>query len=274
MSVRASRVVVILAALAVVCRDQRILAWGEAGHQAVAAIAEARLAPAAKSEVTRLLAGRSMAGESMWADQVRSTTHKHTNAWHAVNIPLDGMAFDRQRDCANGDCAVAAIERLTDVLGNASAPDPQRQEALRFLIHFVADIHQPLHAIRGGGSDRPVTLGGETDLHGVWDSGIIRASALDAASLSRWGETWIRRNEPQDPAARKERGLAEGTPVDWANESFGLARDRVLVQLQADNAISPVEREDALRIVEERIGRAGVRLAALLNRVLGGGKQL
>lgn len=125
-------------------------AWGVAGHQAVAALAEERLTPAARAAVSDLLNGASMASVALWADEVRNTTHRDTYNWHFVDIPSSADGYGAERDCKpapRGDCVVNALDRLERDLSNRELSHDQRREALMFIIHFVGDLHPPLHAI-------------------------------------------------------------------------------------------------------------------------------
>ena len=154
-------------------------AWGGDGHRIVAELAGRQLSVPAKAEVDRLLAlesGATMASVSTWADESRSPS---TSAWHYVNLPRDGSAactYDADRSCIDGHCVVDAMERQAAVL-SSKAPDAARLKALKYLIHFVADVHQPLHGgfadDRGGNQFQVQAFGKGTNLHALWDSGLI-----------------------------------------------------------------------------------------------------
>ena len=240
-------------------------AWGPAGHEAVAQVAAARLTAFVQKQVATLLAGQPMWQVAGWADDVRDSTHRHTNAWHYTNIPITSTGFTRARDCRQGNCVVAAIERLEAVLRDRTRPRTERQEALKFLIHFIGDIHQPLHAgdsgDRGGGDRAIAPIGGATNLHFAWDGGIIRSQNASTASLASAANAWLR--------TQAAGALTIGSVIDWANESHRIARDVVYAQVKADNAIAGNERFEALRVIERRIALSGLRLAAVLNRALG-----
>jgi hypothetical protein len=123
-------------------------AWGVEGHAIVADIAEARLTPAAKAQVVSMLSGENhtrLDEISSWADEVRNQKPK-TASWHFVDVPFDAPGYDPSRDCADGNCVVRQIIDFTAVLGNNSATPTDRFEALKWVVHFVGDIHQPLHA--------------------------------------------------------------------------------------------------------------------------------
>jgi hypothetical protein len=170
--------VLALAAACLSLVSQAALAWGADGHRLVATVAEGMLTPTARSEINRLLAlepGATLASISTWADEVRNPA---TAAWHYVNFPREGSCtYNAEQLCPGGACVVSAIERQAAVLGSAE-PDVDRLRALKYVVHFVGDIHQPLHAgyadDRGGNSYQLQAFGRGSNLHSVWDSGLIR----------------------------------------------------------------------------------------------------
>jgi hypothetical protein len=124
-------------------------AWGGEGHKIVANIAEVRLTPEPKAQVQALLDGAHLADVSTWADEVRRD-RPATSRWHYVDIPYEANSYDEARDCQatdHDDCVIAEIARAEKVLGDTSRSKSNRAEALKFLVHFVGDMHQPLHSI-------------------------------------------------------------------------------------------------------------------------------
>lgn len=123
-------------------------AWGPLGHEIVARIAADNLTPSAHLRISQLLGGDApalMVLDSNWADEVRAD-RPQTVPWHFVNIEIGSKGYDARRDCARDDCVVRQISREIGLLRDPRAPRPARLEAFRFLIHFVGDLHQPLHA--------------------------------------------------------------------------------------------------------------------------------
>src|SRR5437764_9437979 len=122
-------------------------AWGPEGHAIVAEIAETRLEAPARAQIAQLLTldGHQRLDEvASWPDAIRPS-HPETAPWHFVDIPLLAAGFDANRDCAGNNCVVAQIQRFAAVLGNPNTAPQDRVNALKFLVHFVGDIHQPLH---------------------------------------------------------------------------------------------------------------------------------
>jgi S1/P1 Nuclease len=162
-------------------------AWGYAGHRIIAEIAEQFLEPTTARRVRELLDIENvttLADVSTWADQIR-VQRPETAPWHYVNIPVhpasDGSSgYDATRDCPNDACVVAKIVQFERVLANSQAPGRQRLEAFKYLVHFIGDLHQPLHASNNndrGANEVPVMfMGRQTNLYAVWDTGIIEAA--------------------------------------------------------------------------------------------------
>ncbi len=240
-------------------------AWGARGHRVIAAMAEARLDGPVESELKRLLAvtgARELADVAAWADELREETPqsplaKATTKLHYVNFSDAGCRYDAARVCPGGQCVVAAIDRYAAILGERSRPDAERAEALRFLVHFVGDAHQPLHAgyrSDRGGNEFQVRLGGKgSNLHSVWD--------FDVLSIRRIG--WRRYAAALQPPRRE---AAHGRPRDWAEASCRLTRD---------GGVYPSSRKLDARylaamqpIAEQRLQRAAIELAAMIQRAL------
>ena len=274
-------------------------AWGPDGHAIVAAIAEARLDPAVRAQVAQLLSldpsgAQHLDQVASWADAVRARDPT-TGPWHFVDIPLREQSFQPPRDCAGGNCVVAQIPRFAGVLANRSGTPQQRLDALKFLVHFVGDIHQPLHCEtdftnfpppegdRGGNRIVVTYFGNRTNLHALWDGGIIdEALNIHAPPphfdpvLSITRPAAVTLNSvitPAHAAAWAPDGLSahlQIATVQWANESHRLAQI-------AYNRLPPPPRplkwdsayqSAAWRMVQEQLERAGIRLARILNETL------
>ena len=232
----------------------------------MAAVALRELAPAARKKVGRLLGGpMMMVHEANWADEIRDA-RPETGAWHYVDIPLAASSYDPGRDCAGGDCVVAQIDSAMRSLSNHRLPDRMRAEALRFLIHFVADVHQPLHAEDNddkGGNQVHVRIGRErANLHKVWDADVIEPLGPDADTVADSIERGI--------TAAQRKAWQAGTSARWANESHAIAREHVYPPLQ-DSRNLRLPRDYAYReapLARILLAKASVRLAWLLNTAL------
>ncbi|HKU65734.1 MAG TPA: S1/P1 nuclease [Rhizomicrobium sp.] len=238
-------------------------AWGPQGHEVVALIAEQQLSAGARTEVARLLGGAAMmVHDSNWADEIRDR-RRETSSWHYVDIPLMARGYDPRRDCPDRNCAVAQIENNLRILANRRLGNSVRREALRFLIHFIADVHQPLHAEdnndRGGNQVR-VTIGrSRATLHRVWDSDVVEAMGRDSAGIAA--------GIGHSLSPRERKAWASGTVPQWANEAHAIARDWIYPQLQGRQELR-LPHDYATRqaaIARMQLAKAGLRLAFLLN---------
>jgi len=155
------------------------VAWGPDGHKITATIATANLTPQAQAGVRALLGGQTLADVSTWADEIKSNPkYRWADRLHYANVELGSKAFTLSRDCQGDKCVVAAILKYAHVLREPKADRAAKAEALRFLTHFVADVHQPLHVShahdKGGNDVKVFFFNQNTDLHKVWDSLLIR----------------------------------------------------------------------------------------------------
>jgi hypothetical protein len=133
--------------------------WGPQGHRLVAMVAANHLTPAAHQGVRSLLGNESLADVAVWADEyVRD--HKDTAPWHYVNMPVDATQYVAGRDCPRHNCVVDRIRDNQERLADRDASRADRAMALKFLVHFVGDLHQPFHAVgvERGGNGIPVSI--------------------------------------------------------------------------------------------------------------------
>ena len=229
--------------------------WGTQGHQVVAELAFNALTPKARFEVTQLLAlepGETLASISMWADEHKSPA---TGAWHYVNFPRATCSFEAERDCPDGQCVVAALERQLTVL--ASNPTPERRlKALKYVVHLVGDLHQPLHAgyqdDRGGNSYTLQAFMQARNLHALWDGGLVKNLNLDNTALT----ALIRQSTPQ--LAQSNLNLSQA-----AEESCRLV---ATPGFYPDRQVSERYVQQFTPVLLQRLAMAGARLAGLLNR--------
>lgn len=245
------------------------LAWGPEGHRIVAELAQRQLDPAAAAQVERLLApehtGR-LADVANWADDIQDDPSqqalwKATRAQHYINFRDRACDYRPPRDCPDGRCVVAGLARYVAVLGDRRQSEAARRQALKFVVHFAGDVHQPLHAgyrdDKGGNLYQVQFEGQGSNLHRVWDSGMLRTRGLDwqayAARLGSRGPVHLPALSPPDaPYAQ------------WARESCQLSRDIY----PTGHRIDAVYAAQELPLAERRLREAGRRLAELLNRTL------
>jgi hypothetical protein len=284
-------VTLVAAAIGMLGLPAGAFAWGSEGHAIVAAIARGYLTAQARAKVDQMLAAdqdtltaHDMLNESTWADRYRGG-HKETSEWHFVDLELDHPDFETA--CfgfpASGpvasqgpahDCIVNKVSEFTKELADPGVPAAERLLALKFLLHFVGDLHQPLHDSDNhdkGGNCVLVGLGGprQVNLHGYWDTVVVEDLGDDPEAAA----AMLARNiTPQNKAAWEK-----GDPRSWALEGFGVAQAAVYTlgskpgcASDASPLILPPDYDDTARKVATiQLEKAGVRLAAVLNRALG-----
>jgi S1/P1 Nuclease len=254
----------------------QLFAWGAKGHQIVGDIAASELTPQTKKNLKLLLGHETLASISTWADDVRKQRDE-SFGWHFVDIPKDAEGFNEERDCfrpqdkhkdADADhhnCVVDRIEIFRQVLADGSASREQRLEALKWLVHFVADLHQPLHAVdeaRGGNDIKLPVFGNPQcgdypcNLHWTWDSMLIERTGFSEHDYLKHEQKLI----------RTEKLEASGSPVDWANESHLQARK---IMNAKPAAVDQAYYNANIHLIDQKLALAGLRLADLLNSTLG-----
>ena len=236
-------------------------AWGPIGHYAVGRIAESHLSPRAEREIQALLGHETLPIVGIWSDQIRSDpAYDHTHVWHYTSVE-DDETYATSTKNPDGDI-IEAIERMSATLADPEQPEKERREALKWLVHLVADIHQPLHVgrkdDRGGNEIDVVWFQEEKNLHWVWDNGLIQQRDL---SFSELAEYLLLQASHEDIDAWQSVGMRE-----WARESHAL---RPGIYDIGDGDISWDYLEAHWATVEKRILQAGIRLAGLLNELLG-----
>jgi hypothetical protein len=240
------------------------LFWYDLGHRIVADIAERRLTPEAARAVRDILGGQRMSDAAVWADNIKQYRHD-ADPLHYVNIPLGATSYDSARDCPSGKCIIAAIAADRQVLANAAASPLDRAEALRFLIHFMGDLHQPLHVADDndrGGNRRVVWLEGDSmNLHQVWDGELLYHVGMDEA-------TYLPRLERKMDTMNLAQ-LERGTVVDWAMEGHRIAVEHAY-KIPRDGRLSAAYLEENKPLIDHALIAAGVRLARVLNETLAG----
>jgi nuclease S1 len=258
----------VAAVLLVLAAASPVLAWGRIAHRASAKLAESRLSPRTRALIRDLLEpGESLADASTWADE-HSRDIPGSNAWHFVNVPIWNSHYD-PRDCRGQGCVVSKIAEFKATLLDRNAPVARRRMALRFLIHLVQDVHQPMHVAdrndRGGNSVQ-LRFGryDNTNLHQVWDSGLLSRAYRNEDVLMRHLETLAKKPEANE--------WRKGSVEDWADESLLVGRrayripgsDRTL--RSGDSIGLEYEIENVPRAAD-RLARSGIRLAAMLDEI-------
>lgn len=260
MNSRLGHVMILLVQLFVSVWASHVSAWGEKGHRAVALAAYEKLQPQVKRRVDSILAIKgfdSLADAAVWPDLVRDAKlpeYSHTGPWHYVNLPVSASAFERSSDCPQ-DCAVSALEQMLAQLKDRDGQ--QRAEALAFIVHIVADLHQPLHvgyAHDRGGNDYSLRVGKEdVSLHYYWDVYVLKNTG-NARQLA--GHLISRLTQPQS----KRQQVASVS--QWLYESHAITRR---IYAREPKTISESQYQQDQKQALEQLTWAAARLAYLLN---------
>jgi hypothetical protein len=310
----------ILLIVAVVSLPSPTRAWGCEGHQVIALLAEKQLSPHALAMVNQILTDSPidvslnryckeggvdpMADSSTWADDFR-TQHPETGPWHYIDIPLGTTQRDIEKFCEPREgCVTRAIADQLAILRSSEIDPRKKADALRFLIHFVGDLHQPLHATTNndqGGNCVPVayfdalpqlrnpqTETYAPNLHGIWDVNILArattgktvdqvASDLDQSfqvKIAHWQkgsadiDAWAW--ESYQLAAKKVYGkLPVRIPVEAPQPVMSCADDNhvSMRMLKLDEQIADPYQNMAAPVVRQQVAKAAARLALVLNRL-------
>lgn len=236
-------------------------AWGPIGHRVTGALAQPLLSPKAVEAVQAILGTETLEEAATWPDEMRSDPapfwQRTASPWHYVTVP-GGETYAAVGAPEEGD-ALTALQQFARTLRDPAASLADQQLALRFTVHLVGDLHQPLHVGNGhdrGGNQVKVTfMGEETNLHSVWDSKLIEHRQLSYSELAAF---LARRITPE-----LQREWSTADPLVWIAESAAI-RDTIYPE---ETALSwdYAYRFDPL--VDQRLEQAGVRLAAYLNEL-------
>ena len=269
-------------------------AWGDEGHEIVATIADALLKPEVRRRVHAILdsdedplTDHDIASQATWADRLRSAdpdgARHRTNQWHFVDNEiaapsLDSACFSHPRlapylPATQGPAQACIVDKINQFAAELASPittPEERLAALKFLLHFVGDLHQPLHTADDedrGGNDKHVSAPGwrANNLHHYWDTEFVRALGTDPATVAA---NLLAHLSPNDI-----KRWSAGTPTDWARESFEIARHDTYGKLPPLNTRFSYRLDEtyinmAVRDCREQLAKAAIRLAALLNHTL------
>lgn len=241
-----------------------LASWGVTGHRTIGKIASGHLSAKAQAAVTELLGSESLADVSTYADQIRSLEqYKYTAPWHYINMPsgLSEADFKEAALKQEKDNVYKALQRCKETLSDTSKSKEEKIFALKFIVHMVGDLHQPMHVSRsedqGGNKIKITFLGKPGNLHGLWDSGLPEHEGLSYEQLAA---------KIDHATAKQIRNWQKDDELKWLYESYQLSE-----QLYADAAKSP-DFDEAyyqahIPVFENRMEMAGIRLAGVLNTI-------
>jgi hypothetical protein len=249
----------ILTASLICVLPARTFAWGEKGHRIIAALAWLKLSDNAKHRINELLGETAdstgpLTAVAIWADNVKSPEQRK---WHFVSIPRGAEAgYDAKRDCPNRNCLVEKLEEKKRELQYGRSNE-SRIEALKYLVHLVGDLHQPLHCTDdndANGNNVQVTFFGRpTNLHKLWDSDMIERTGLR-----------------EEKYLKKLRAIKTSQGFwfrDWANDSHYIA-GKYVYDIPRDGELGNDYYTTNLPILDQQLAKAGTRLAQVLEDAL------
>lgn len=234
--------------------------WGQTGHRVVGEIAQQHLTQKAQNRIGELLEGRSLASVSTYGDDIKSDPkYKLLNPWHYVNLPLEISYSDAQTN-PKGD-VVMAIQKC---IAKIKDPDESRGEKvfyLKLLVHFVGDLHQPMHVgrqeDRGGNDIRLKWFGQSTNLHRLWDSHLIDSHGMSYTELAHD----MKHLSPQAIDEIQKQPLET-----WVEEAQSLAKT-IYEATPPDSTLGYEYRYRFLPLLKMQLQKGGLRLAAQLNEI-------
>lgn len=241
-----------------------LISWGVIGHRAIGKIADNHLNTKAKEAVTKLLGSESLAMVSTYPDEIRPyPQYAYTAPWHYVNLPegLNYEDFSTQLKSMEKPNIYKAIFNCISDLKNPSKTKEEQVFALKFLVHLVGDLHQPMHTGHsedsGGNGIKIKLMRKEGNLHGLWDSGLIDYAGMSYQELATSCDVF----QKQETEVWKKDDV-----VKWAFESYEISK-----QLYAEAAQNPdfdyTYYPKHADLVKKRLAQAGIRLSAVLNEI-------
>ena len=234
--------------------------WGRTGHQVVGALAQQYLTPKAQKEVDGLLDGVSLASISNYGDKIKSNPkYQALRPWHYINLPLDESYANAKKN-PKGD-VVMAIKKCIAKVKDQNEPKNERAFYLKLLVHFIGDLHQPMHVgrkeDRGGNSIRLQWFGKTSNLHRLWDSHLIDSHGMNAAQLL--GDL-----KELSPKLIKE--IQNQSLEQWVNESQALAKI-IYENTPSNSKLGEEYQSRYMPLLKIQLQRWGLRLAAQLNEI-------
>ncbi len=239
--------------------SETALRWGQIGHRTTGQVAEQHLTPKAAKHVKRVLGNQSLAEVSTWMDNIKSDdAYNFMSPWHYVTIPA-GETYETAEKAEEGDI-IWALEKVVKELKEGNLSKEKEAENLKILVHLVGDLHQPLHVgngtDRGGNDVRVQWFGSNSNLHRVWDSGMIDGKQLSYTELASF---------VNHPTKNEVKEWQSSTIRDWAHESSALLTQ--VYDFPANKRLGYSYSYKNWDTVQQRLVKAGVRMAGLINEI-------
>ncbi|MFT4801052.1 MAG: hypothetical protein ACI93N_000817 [Flavobacteriaceae bacterium] len=234
--------------------------WGKTGHRATGEIAEKYLTKKAKKEIDKLLNGYSLAFVSTYADDIKSDdAYKKYYTWHYVNFPI-GSTYESHFKNEKGDL-IEGINTCIKFLKDENSSNKDKAFHLKMLVHFIGDLHQPLHigkaGDRGGNDIKVQWFYKDTNLHAVWDSKMIDGYGMSYTELAI---------SAQKLSKQQLESIQNGTPIDWMNDSRKLCEE-VYTSAEVGENLRYRYSYEYMDTVRLQLQKGGIRLATILNDI-------
>lgn len=234
--------------------------WGGTGHRTIGEIAENHLNKRAKKKIAAILQGEGLALVSTFGDDIKSDRRfDKFYTWHYINIPFD-ITYENADRNPDGDL-VSGIETCIRVIGNENSSGEDKAFYLKLLVHFIGDLHQPMHVGRkedkGGNTIQVRWFDNGTNLHAVWDSRMINHYNMTYTELSR---------NSRDLSRKEIKSMQEGTLIDWVNETQEHAK-YVYGTVEPGKKLGYSYMYENFHLVRSQLQLAGIRLAKVLNEL-------
>lgn len=243
-----------------------LLSWGYTGHRTIGLITENHLTPTAKAAVKNLLGDTSIADACTWADDARKDPQfAATGNWHFLNLPL-GLNYDDFKKSVDtisqGNVYSALINAEKQLIDN-NTPRQQKVYALKFILHFVGDLHQPMHISRAedkGGNTIQLNYEDKgTNLHSLWDTKLLEHQGLTFGELA---------NKYNNVSVEQIKQWQSEPLIQWVWESYQISSELYAeVEQMNKKVIDDAYYQKHLPTIQKRIQQAGIRLAGLLNKI-------
>lgn len=235
--------------------------WGQKGHDVTCAIAQKHLTKKAQKQISEILDGKSIVYWANWMDNASHTPqYKHTSTWHYKNIDAD-ETYENAELNDKGD-VIRAVNEQVAALKSGKLSKEEKALSLKFLVHLMGDMHCPMHmghkSDRGGNGWQLRYFGKGTNLHSIWDSGVIE-------SAHKWTYSeWVEQIDTNSKEIDVQ--MAQGTPESWGKETYGICK-KIYDTTPVGSKLSYDYVSEWTETIETQLLRAGLRLARVLNEI-------
>jgi hypothetical protein len=236
--------------------------WGQTGHRTIGKIAEPYLKNKTKRKIAEILDGQSLALVSTFGDDIKSDDrYDNLNTWHYVNMPFE-VDYQHSEKNTDGDL-VTGIEKCKSVILDENATKEEKAFYLKLLVHFIGDLHQPMHVGRkedkGGNTIQVQWFGSGTNLHSVWDTKMIESFNMSYTELA----------ENVDEVSKETvANLQKGTIIDWVNDTHIYAK-KVYESTEVGEKLGYNYMYQYFSLTQSQLQKGGIRLAKVLNELFG-----